>query len=137
MTKNKNRLNHALHNEEVCKYLEVKKSDYGDWVITTAFYSALQFVSYKLFPIEVQAISGKKTQLQSIDDLANYNNPKKISKHHLLSDLVDKHCNQITEDYDWLLDMSMNARYNNYLHSPEIAGKAINLLQKIKSFCLK
>ncbi|MEJ7683795.1 MAG: hypothetical protein WKG06_39235 [Segetibacter sp.] len=52
--KNKERLDHAIHNENVCSYLELKK-EYADWIITTAFYSALQFVSYKIFPLKFKA----------------------------------------------------------------------------------
>ncbi len=134
MTKNNDRLNHALHNEAVCDYLDLKIA-FADWTITTAFYSVLQFVSYKIFPFEVAAIGGKKTKIESIDDYFRSKGDRKLSKHDLLADLVDKHCNKISADYDWLLSMSMNARYSNYQHDIEIANKARSLMKKIKQFC--
>lgn len=42
-------LNHAKHNYEVCFFL-YEKTKYNDWIITTAYYSAIHFVYYKLFP---------------------------------------------------------------------------------------
>ncbi|MCU0375446.1 MAG: hypothetical protein MUF24_09070 [Chitinophagaceae bacterium] len=78
MKKNNDRLNHALHNEAVCDYLELRV-DFPDWAITTAFYAALQFVSYKIFPFEVQAIEGKKTWIESIDDFY------RVTQFHLIT----------------------------------------------------
>lgn len=134
MTKSNDRLNHALHNEAVCNYLELKV-DFADWTITTAFYASLQFVSYKIFPFEVPTIDGKKTKIESIDDYYHYKSDRKLSKHNLLADLVAKNCNQISPEYDWLLSMSMNSRYLNYQQDKLIADKARALMKKIKKFC--
>lgn len=131
MTKSDDRLNHALHNEAACDYLELGV-DFADWTITTAFYAALQFVSYKIFPFEVPSIEGKKTKIESIDDYYRYKSDRKLSKHDLLADLVEKQCNQISPDYDWLLSMSMTARYSSYQHDKPIADKARALMKKNK-----
>lgn len=135
MTKNNDRLNHALHNEAVCNYLELKQ-EFTDWIITTSFYTALQFVSYKIFPFEMPSIGGKKTVINSIDDFYRYNNSRKLSKHELLADLVEKNCPKIAPDYDWLLSMSMTARYTNYMHDKVIANKARLLMKGIKKVCM-
>lgn len=134
MKKNDERLNHALHNEAVCEYLQLKV-EFPDWVITTAFYTALQFVSYKIFPFEVPTIGGKKTKIESLNEFYLYKTDRKMSKHDLLADLVNKHCGVISPDYDWLLSMSMTARYSNYNHSREVALKSVNLVKKIKKYC--
>jgi hypothetical protein len=134
MTKSNEKLIHALHNEAVCDYLEIKM-EFADWTITTAFYSSLQFVSYKIFPFEVPAMSGKKIKIESIDDYFRYKGDRKLSKHNLLADLVSKHCSKISPDYDWLLSMSMNARYLNYQYDVEVANKARTLMKRIKKFC--
>ncbi len=136
MERNNERLNHALHNELVCNYLELKQ-EFADWIITTSFYTSLQFVSYKIFPFEVPAIEGKKSIINNIDQLHRYNNTKSLSKHDLLANLVEQQCAEISPDYDWLLDMSMTARYHNYQHDKEIANKALSLMRKIKKFCNK
>jgi hypothetical protein len=135
MKKNKERLNHGLHNEKVCNYLESKK-EFSDWIITTAFYSALQFVSYKIFPLTAKGSSGKRETIENVDQYYNFDNPKRISKHALLSDLVARHCALISPDYNWLRDMSMTARYSQYQHDPLIAAKAMSLMLKIKKHCV-
>ena len=135
MKKNNYRLNHALHNESVCDYLDLNAL-FSDWTITTAFYASLQFVTHKIFPFEAPAIGGKKTKIESLDDFSRYKNDRRISKHDLLSDLVEKYCNLISPDYDWLLSMSMTARYSNYQHDKLIADRARTLMKKIKNFCV-
>lgn len=136
MQKNRERLQHALHNEQVCDYL-VLKVEFADWVITTAFYASLQFVSYKVFPFELPSIDGKKTKIESVDDYYRYNLGRNASKHQLLADLVEKYCNPISPEYDWLLSMSMNSRYSNYQQDNLVSQKAVNLMKKIKLYCTK
>lgn len=41
---------HAAHNEKACDYL-LKSRLFNDWVITTAFYSALHYVQDEIFPL--------------------------------------------------------------------------------------
>ncbi|HCA42575.1 MAG TPA: hypothetical protein DEP28_04900, partial [Bacteroidetes bacterium] len=43
-------LDHAEHNEKACQLL-FKTNEFNDWVVTTAFYSSLHSVSFKLFPL--------------------------------------------------------------------------------------
>ena len=136
MQKNRERLQHALHNEQVCDYL-VLKVEFADWVITTAFYASLQFVSYKVFPFELPSIDGKKTKIESLDDYYRYNLGRNASKHQLLADLVEKYCNSISPEYDWLLSISMNSRYSNYQQDNLVSQKAVNLMKKIKLYCTK
>lgn len=134
MQKNRARLDHGEHNEAACDYLETKK-EFSDWIITTAFYASLQFVTYKIFPFEVPALQGGKTLINSIEDFQRYYSNRNANKHQLLADLVEKHCNEISEDYDWLLDLCMKARYVHYQHPVEIGNKARNLMKKIKKHC--
>lgn len=134
MTKDLYNLKHALHNEQVCQHLLTGiKCD--DWIIITAFYSALKFASHKIFPFKVPSIDGKTTSIESIDQYMRYDNHKDKSKHQLLVELVEKHCVEIAESYSKLLDMSMSARYKAYHHDPAISAQARTLLQKIKKSC--
>lgn len=136
MQKNKDRFEHGEHNEAVCDFLEIKK-DFSDWIITTAFYASLQFVTHKIFPFETSSISGGKTKINSIEDFHNYQSNRNANKHHLLADLVGKHCIEISEDYDWLLDFCMKARYVQYQYPVEIGNKARTLMKKIKKHCTR
>ncbi len=136
MIKTDDRLKHGLHNEAACNYLELKK-EFTDWIVTTAFYASLQFVSHRIFPFEMPSIEGKKTKIESLDDFARYQNNRRQTKHELLADLVGKQCSEISGDYDWLLSMSMNARYLAYQQDKQIADKARTLMKRIKQFCTK
>lgn len=49
-------LAHAGHNEQVCKHL-CSKPSYSDWVITTAFYSAIHYVRHLMLPVIVNGKS--------------------------------------------------------------------------------
>jgi len=48
------KLNHALHNEELCRKLH-SEDHFQDWVIISAFYSVLHYSEYELFPFQVGA----------------------------------------------------------------------------------
>jgi len=135
MKRNEDKLKHALHNELVCNYLALQ-TDFPDWIITSAFYTSLHFISYKVFPFEAPSIEGGKTKIECIDDFMRYKGDKRLSKHELLSNLASKKCKDISEDYDWLLNMSMTARYTNYYQSIPVANKAISIMKKIKKYCI-
>lgn len=107
----------------------------SDWIITTSFYASLHFLAFKIFPFNMPSIAGKSTSIESIDHYFNYNNTKKKSKHELMSSLAFEKCPNISEDYDWLLDLSMTARYQHYRNDKEISNKAIRLMKVIKKEC--
>lgn len=137
MPKTKERYEHGSHNEETCTYLNLRP-EFKDWVVTTAFYSALHFVASKIFPFKVPAIEGKTTEIFTIDQYYNYSGAKKknISKHELLLELIEKNFTDNTVNYyDWLLSMATTARYSNYQQPPEIANKAVTYLGHIKKSC--
>jgi hypothetical protein len=50
------RKEHAKHNEELCDFL-ISVGKYNDWVITTAFYSAIHYVQSKIFPLRVGTVT--------------------------------------------------------------------------------
>lgn len=139
MQKSKERLDHALHNEAVCEYLMLKQ-EFADWIITTAFYSSLQFVTYKIFPYEYKDSKGHKHTFENVDELIEYKQSvfgNSVSKHRILADLVAEKCPEIANEYDHLLGMSKNARYNNYQHPKEAANQARSIMLKIKKYCSK
>ena len=134
MAKSLDRFNHGEHNEKACDLIATSNA-FPDWVITTAFYAALHFVSYKIFPFKHPPGSNSLT-FNTIEDWQNFKNYASNKRHDLLSNLVATHCPSISADYDWLLSMSMTARYHEFQHDKLIAEKAIGLLKTIKKACM-
>lgn len=119
---------HALHNENACNFIHASK-DFPDWVITTAFYSALHFVNYEMFPLD---------SLGTIfDNFEDYYSTrcfgKNISKHEATALLVGRYMKNSRSRYRWLLDVCKTARYNNYNADPNHAQQAIDYLSFIKA----
>ena len=133
--KNVYSLKYARHNEKACRYLD-KKLEFTDWVITTAFYSSLHYVRYKIFPIQLER-NGKRIQVKNFEQYYRINNPLQRSKHELLSDLVEEKYTEIAVDYNKLRDISWTARYSNYRYPREISNDAKKSLERIRDFCTK
>ena len=130
-------LDHGNHNEEANEYLELRKEKFADWVITTAFYSALHFVSYKIFPFEVRSAEGEKKLITNIDEYKRSMTNGRDSKHTILAELIRKNCSDISKDYNWLLAKSMNARYEEYQQPTEYGNRARTLMKRIKTYCTR
>lgn len=131
--KNDDNLKYAEHNWKTSKYLD-KKPEFADWVITTAFYSVLHYVRYKLFPTTIER-RGKVIKVKDFEYNFRINNPLHLSKHSLLSNLVEEKHPEIANDYNKLKDISWSARYNNYRYPREVSNDAKNRLQKIREYC--
>jgi len=122
-------LEHGKHNEEACDYLFIDKRFY-DWVVTTAFYSALHYVHTKIFPFKEGLIN--YTNFESYYIFKN-SKEKNLSKHSLTISLVVNKIPAVRTYYRRLYDMCMSARYKDYKTSYEQAKKAKEDLEKIKS----
>ncbi len=131
---NKN-LEHAKHNEKVSNFLN-QKPEFSDWIITTCFYSALHYVRHYLFPIHL-TIQNKVRLFDDFDKCfhVHKSNGSNLDKHKFLLTLVEDHCEDIADDYNYLLDMSKNARYIDYNHGRDTAQKARESLKNIKQHC--
>lgn len=135
LMKNEDNLDYAQHNEKVCKYLD-KEPEFTDWVITTAFYSALHYIRYKVFPISITTRKGKKLKVDDFESYFRINNPLNLSKHSLLSTLVEERHSEIADDYNKLRDISWSARYSNYKYPRQVSNDAKKRLEKIKQYCV-
>ncbi|TAL69337.1 MAG: hypothetical protein EPN82_07280 [Bacteroidetes bacterium] len=127
----------AKHNKELCLFLKTTNK-YDDWVITTAFYSSLHFVCYKLFPLK-EKINGEERIFQTFEQYGIFYQRKigkYFSKHQILSDLVGFYLPKIQPFYDSLMDFSMKARYNHYKLTTKQCETAIEHLNKIESCCV-
>jgi hypothetical protein len=129
----KKSLYQANHNRDCCDYLN-KNGNFGDWVITTAFYSALHFVDSKLFPIDV---NGKiYNKLSDYLSFYNSNNPQNpLTPHQMRLELVNKNLTEISANYKALYDQSRTARYNNYYTTETQVKFAVSILNKISKKC--
>ena len=102
-------LDHARHNEKVLKYLD-KEPTNSDWVITVAFYSALHYVRYKIFPLTVKKANGDNHIHITFDNYCSYHRYDNLGKHEMLLGLVAEHCPEIAYEYNQLKDMCWTAR---------------------------
>ena len=126
------RLQHAQHNEATCDHLG-KTDDFLDWVVTTAFYSALHYVEHRLFP-RTEKVKGAVVKYETFEDwykAVGYNN-----KHSELRQLVQYSCpGYVSSSYRALLDSSYTARYRHYATSRPLADKARKDLENVKAYC--
>lgn len=124
------RKQHAIHNEEACDFL-LTSNKFNDWVVTTAFYSALHYVQHEIFPIEEDG--------ETYGDLNIYyakvlkKKKKGITKHFATIQLVKSKSPNCLSYYRWLYDACMSARYTNYNVSSKKAKQANEYLKKLKN----
>jgi len=125
---------HAIHNEEACDFLLVSNK-FNDWVVTTAFYSALHYVQHELFPLvdKGNTYNDFNTFYGKVMKKTN----KKLSKHSATIQLVKSHLTTCSAYYRWLHDACMNARYNNYNVSAVKAKTARHFLTELKKHLKK
>lgn len=101
-----------------------------DWVVTTAFYSAIHFIDHKLFRLKLE----DGTFYENITDALKKQRTAK-NRHDLRSNLVAKHLPEHTPAYDYLLTECHHARYVNYMVSSFISQRAIRELDSIIKGC--
>lgn len=126
------RLDHAAHNEDLCRKLH-SENIFFDWVVISAFYSALHYAEYELFPFQI----GKGIY----DDFDKYYKMIKMdrdNKHDARLRLVYSNINKDAGSaYQWLKTNCWNARYYDYLLNQKDANDALNKLDIIKSHLSK
>jgi len=128
----KKKKEHALRNFNLCIKL-FDEGQYRDWVVTTAFYSAVQYIEYTIFPLVL-----KKVEYSDFDEYyeAKSNNGFP-NKHNIRKRLVSEQLPKIRTQYRDLLDECHTARYYTYETSPSKAIEAKKNIEYIKSECLK
>ena len=128
------RLQHAEHNEKLCRIIQALPDDYNDWVVTTAFYSCIHFVEHKLFPLTINGTTYKNFNSYYRAFFVNTNNS--LSKHEAKIELVETYLVTVSSNYRWLFDACMNARYRNYIVSDMHATIAVQTMTLIKKACI-
>ncbi len=122
---------HAIHNEAVCDFLRAD-GNYNDWVITTAFYSAIHYVEHQIFPLVI----GTTTHNSFNSYYDAILKSRRVSKHNGKLSLV-KSTLTCGAQYRWLMDACMNSRYTNYIVTPEEATMAKECLDLVKATITK
>jgi len=123
---------HAEHNEKLCSKLLAEKQ-FFDWVVTTAFYSALHYTEHQLFPLKIVAVT-YPTFNHYYDSVLKKNH--RISKHEGKAQLVNSNLT-CGSRYRWLLDACSNARYIDYNINEQTANLAKTCLDDIKACIIK
>lgn len=124
-------LDHAEHNEKACQLL-FKTNEFNDWVVTTAFYSSLHYVNFKLFPLTKDE--------NKYENLSQYYKTLQLPRpalHNVTIELVSTYIKHISSFYRWLYDTCRTARYHNYKVDDQTAKMAILCLNNIKNACIK
>lgn len=134
MATENDRLEHARHNDKALKHFD-KDPNFLDWVITVAFYSALHYVKFKLFPFEETLENGVIHKHNNFDAYYRFYKYKKLNKHELLLELVTLNLSEIAIEYNQLKDMCWTARYIDYKTDRTLSNLAKQHQKAIKDFC--
>lgn len=114
----------------MCQFL-LEDGRFYDWVVTTAFYSALHLVQEKIFPFsddEEDYVYESFEQYFS----KSLKEGTKISKHQSTIKLVELRIKDAGNLYRSLHDMCLTCRYRNYQVSAKKAKVAKSYLDKIR-----
>lgn len=123
-----NSLEHAKHNERVCNFLG-RNPDFGDWVITTAFYAAMHYVRHLMVPVTIEG-----TTYRDFENLFLARKSMMEGRHGFMKSYVVVNFPEIGLDYCRLHDMSTTARYTNYMYIREQANTSKVYLENIRKY---
>ncbi len=118
---------HGERNQKLSEELHNGKI-YFDWVITTAFYSAIHYVEDVLLPCELNGITC--TNIYEVKSAY-----KMAGRHAARERLVWAKLSKIAPQYKWLDDQSRYSRYTTYKVTPAQGDKAKQFLKEIKQAC--
>lgn len=123
-------LDHGQHNKRVCDKLNLLTDvKCNDWIVTTAFYSAVHFFDHLLFDFKLN----DDTTFKNLDEA--HKHFRSQSKHQTRGILISRKHNALYKDYFFLQNECFNARYKNYDVHDNIAKKAIAKLERIIPIC--
>lgn len=125
---------HAEHNEEVFNYLR-QDLNYIDWVITTAFYAALHYVEFSVFPLKLN-FAGKPKEFKNLEEYHDFIGKK--GKHQTRLKIVKDELSACRRFYEELFSLCMTARYHDYkFNNPKQIEKRVEkCLSKVKKTCI-
>lgn len=121
---------HAQHNEALCEHLFDTKQ-WNDWVLTTAFYSAVHYVESRIFPYTWNEVT-----YENFERFYPNRTDSSRSNHECRIKLVQKHISKAHSAYKWLFEECRTARYSKYQFTEERANEARKKLAIVKSLCV-
>ncbi|RIV73184.1 hypothetical protein [Flagellimonas aequoris] len=132
---------HAVHNWEVCKELH-KLTKYGDWVVTTAFYSGMKFMEDTLFPntYDHPVKPGEQNEYKTFNAyVRDFGKTLGANKHKIMSDMVNAHIDdeEVVNSYEDLKQSCHTARYINYKVGEDRVKMALEAIETIRVFCVQ
>ena len=112
-----------------------------NWVVTTAFYSALKFMEHALFPGDYEHLNRENSieHFESFNDYKRASNRLNVrdSPHTMLVNLVEERFIESNPDivnaYTDLKSLCMTARYDNYKVEQAAKKLAKESLEAIKN----
>lgn len=119
---------HGKHNRDLCDELYQGKQ-YNDWVITTAFYSAIHYIDHCLFPLTHNGVP-----FQNISQIHRV--VRRGSPHKTRDFIVGLYMPNSYANYGYLSNACWNARYKDYRVGDAEAQLAKDALEEIISECL-
>ena len=125
---------HAERNEQLNDKL-IAENIYKDWIVTTAFYSAIHYAEYRIFSASRIFFGKTVRNLEEAHFAIPYQNRK--SRHETRGALVKIYLYNVQVQYDFLRKQSQTARYIDYRVSQSLATQAKGCLNKIKEESLK
>lgn len=128
---NQHSKNQAEHNRDICYLLNNSEEYANDWIITTAFYSALHFLDYYLYPYE--NFNSFQENYRFLKNQPNNN----ISQHQCRLNIISVRAKNLSSFFKLLYDASRNARYYDYKIDDKSTKNALNALKQIESLCNK
>lgn len=129
------KLLHAKHNEKACKHLK-DEGAFNDWVITTAFYSAIHYIEHELFPKQYSdPIDGKVKNFKDFEAYYLRREDRQANKHKIRQVLVEEYIPEISDSYQTLKENCWNARYVSYKFDTDVSDLCYKCLLEIKDIC--
>ena len=106
--------------------------------MTTAYYSAIYFVSHELFPNHYD-INGTVKRYQNFEEyyreLKRQNKGVELNPHKIRLQLVEEYIPEIYADYKTLKDECWTSRYVHYRFDPREVRTCKECLQEIENIC--
>lgn len=120
---------HGNHNKSLCDEL-LGQQKYHDWVVTTAFYSAIHFIDHKMFPVKLENGRWARSISEAQKSIG-------CTKHQCREILVDTYMPQMSVEFKFLQSACFNARYKDYKVAPADSSLSREHLEHIIIECGK